>query len=140
MKVLQKLLRRLILWAARDYFEETLKQHLVTIVTTTHAACDRLAKENVRQWRLLNNKIASLQAIDVPFSRDGGKIAIIARVGGRDIVQVIDIAADITMKELSDMIRELEQRFGARPSHVDGPPAAKQFLMFSERDAATRRR
>lgn len=126
---IQTRLRDLIMWAAGDYFAETLKQHLVTLTTTTHAARDHLARENAKQWRLLNDKITALQAIDTALDgRDRGKIIIIATVRGQDIIKILDIPRGTSIDEHRRMIKEIEERYGARPEFLDAPAGERTFM------------
>jgi hypothetical protein len=129
------ILRRLILWAAGEAIYAAEKRcviaaehHSLNLTTQLHQSRDHLAKENAKQWRMLDAKIAALQAIDAPCGRDVGKLVIIARVGGQDIVKIIDIVPDISQRNFKDMVEEIKARFGARPEFLDTTHAERIHL------------
>lgn len=112
---IKAVLRRLVMWAVGDYLAEVLSQHRAA----THVARDYLSDGNDEHWRMLDAKISALQAIDVSFGKDSGKIVILARVRGQDIVKIFDIAPNIEMRAYKEMVEELQARYGARPEFID---------------------
>lgn len=66
-------------------------------------------------------QLAAVQAIDVGF-REAGKVIVIARVAGRDIVKVIDVKPGWTMTEYRDLVRRVEALYGVSPRWVDAGP------------------
>jgi hypothetical protein len=142
------ILRRLILWAAGEDINAAEKRcaaaaedHRLNLTTKMHQSRDHLAKENAKQWRMLDGKIAALQAMDVPFGKDLGKIVIVARVRGQDIVKIIDIPPSMDVREYKELVEELQTRYGARPVFLDAPADKRTFISeyLGMPDAATLR-
>ena len=124
----KSILRRLILWAAGEDINAAEKRcataaehHSLNLTTKLRQSRDHLANENAKQWRMLDSKISALQAIDVPFGKDLGKIVIVARVRGQDIVKIIDIPPNMETRAFKDMVEELRARYCARPEFLDAP-------------------
>ena len=129
----KSILRRLVLWAAGEDINAAAERcataaehHSLNLTTKLRQSRDRLAKENGKQWRLLDSKISALQAIDVPFGKDLGKIVIVAR--GQDIVKIIDIPPDMEIRTYKEMVEELQARYGARPEFLDAPAGKRTFI------------
>lgn len=141
MKWLQQLLRRLVVWAVEDYMDAVTKLHLATITTAAHASRDHLAKENGKQWRLINGKfdalreqISALQAIDVDY-HESGQIIVLANVSGRAVVKTVKIPKNMPLPEMKQLVDDIERRYGAPPLHVDTPsPFLEQYLWEGRED------
>ncbi len=124
MTYLKRLLRRLVLWAIEDdliAFNDNLTRNLsnacqsyVSRATTgLHAEARRLA-QGVR------SEVAALQALDVDFHKRG-KVIIVARIGGRDIVKVIDVCPEWKVGDYRKLVLHVEQVFGAQLRWLDAP-------------------
>lgn len=121
-------IRRLILWAASDYYEEATERLSAELRTQLHHSRDHLKKENKCHWDMLNAKITALQAIDVSMKDEAGKLIIMASVKGQDIVKIMDIPRSFSLEDHRRLIQEMEGRYGARQSFVDAPTSAKRML------------
>lgn len=128
---LKSLLQRLIMWAAGEDIELQINRR---VSAAEKILCDAIAMKaktldlgNRKQWDVLRTQISALQAIDAPCGRDVGKIVIIARVGGRDIVKIVDIAPDISQHAFKDMVEEMKARYGARPEFLDTEAGKRAF-------------
>lgn len=82
------------------------------------------ADGSVAQIAALRRQLTALQAIDVGCFHDGGKVILCARVGGRDVVQIIDIRRDMPATMYKEFASSIEQRYGARTAYVDWPGGA----------------
>jgi len=69
----------------------------------------------------LRRQLAALQAIDLDF-RHGGKIIVVAKVNGKDIVKIVEIAPRMNMEQWRFLSREIEDRYGISERRIDGPP------------------
>lgn len=78
---------------------------------------------------MLYTHLKALQAIDVGLYKDAGKVIVIASVGGRDVVKVIDVKPGWSMTEYRDLVREVEARFGVGPRWADAG-ASREFSEF----------
>ena len=142
---IKSILRRLILWAAGEDVNaasqkcvDTAAQTSLSLETQLRRSRNDLVKKNDEQWRILDSKISALQAMDVAFGRNIGKIVIIARVRGQDIVKIIDIPPNMSQRDYTDTVAELHARYGARPEFIDGPlPAIGQHIR-RDSDAVSR--
>lgn len=71
----------------------------------------------------LRQQLQAIQAIDVDLLFKGsGKVIIIARVMGQDIVKIIDVHPDWRMVEYQDLVRQVRERYGVDPKWVDAGP------------------
>ena len=66
----------------------------------------------------LEQNLKALQAIDAGW-KERGKIVIVAHVGDRDIIKIIDTKAELTLMEYKAMSERLEAEYGARATFFD---------------------
>ena len=66
----------------------------------------------------LERNLKALQAIDVGW-KERGKIVIVAHVGNRDIIKIIDTKAELTLMEYKAISERLEAEYGARATFFD---------------------
>lgn len=69
----------------------------------------------------LRRQLAAVQAI-APDYHAGGKIVLLFRVAGRDVVKVIDCRPGLSLEEYRDLSRGLESQFGTCSRRVDDDP------------------
>ncbi len=72
---------------------------------------------------------AAMQAIDYGW-RDGGKIILLAHVGDRDYVKIINMKARLTIQEYAQMSKRLEAEFEASPAFIDAYIPRKDWPTF----------
>jgi hypothetical protein len=125
-KTYRYILRKYKLWILRDLIKRVCSNLRVLIKMDLAKEYARLSSDVVeirnsqRDVLSLPEKIAALQAVDIGF-RETGKIIIIARVAGRDIVTIVDIKPETTMKEYQRICAEIKENYGARITFVDAP-------------------
>ena len=101
---------------ARRFLLRLLKQDFADV---TRLAADAATKAT-------SNKLAALLALDVGF-KDAGKVVLIARVNGRDLVKILDCPPNWSMEEYERVCYEFKVRYGARPSFQDAPRGYPTF-------------
>jgi len=86
---------------------------------------EALTKANaaVKEVRELRKQLTALQAMDIGF-REMGKVIILARIGGKDRVQIIDTKREMTPLEYKHLAESIRRDFGADLSFVDAPQGA----------------
>ena len=128
-KTYRYILRKYKLWVVRDLIKRVCSNLRVLIKMDLASWFGDYAewvkkvveiRNSQRDVLSLPEKIAALQAVDIGF-RETGKVIIIARVAGRDIVKIIDIQPETTMKEYQEICAEIKERYGARVTFVDAP-------------------
>lgn len=84
------------------------------------AAVSRAVDLVRHEVNVLRNQMKALQAIDVDLAfREGGKVIVICRVHGADIVKIIDVKPDWRMTEYQNLVRAIEAEFGTPARWVD---------------------
>jgi hypothetical protein len=76
--------------------------------------------ERVAEFGSIEERLTSLSAIDIGY-RKKGKIIIIARVAGRDVVHIVEIPPEITWKKYREITRFIQERFSVLPAYLDSP-------------------
>ncbi len=109
--------RRLLDWLAPEIRQIALE-----------AAVTRAVNIARHETGVLRDQLTALQAIDVGLYRDAGKVIIIARVGGQDVVKVIDVQPRMEMTKYRDLVRHVEALYGVRPRWVDAGSGASRGL------------
>lgn len=71
-----------------------------------------------RTVRLLQRQLTSLQAIDQTW-HEGGKIIVLAHVGEKDYIKIIQMKPKVTIQEYQEMVKHLEALYGARAVFID---------------------
>ena len=82
--------------------------------------------ELIVRMNRLERGMKALQALDVGW-KERSKIVIIASIGGKDIVKIIDINRDISLSEYIKLSKELEEKFSIRTTFVDLPSGANSM-------------
>lgn len=129
---IQHHLRRLILWAAGPYLDEKVDEVIRTLRLGADNAVASQNRRNNDHWEQIRDHVAALQALDVNF-QDAGKIVLIARVHGRDIVKIVDVPKNRTLQEWKEMVRDLECRYAAPPLVIDSPDHVTEEYLWEGR-------
>ena len=87
----------------------------------------QLAFDEVKR---LKSQLSALQAIDLDLHHYG-HVVIITRVEGSDRVKIIDVVPELTLEQYRLLVRDVEDRYGARLSHVDGPHTIPREIFFT---------
>lgn len=118
-------IRRLILWAAKKEIRDIVEAEAAMRLRSARAELTYQISQSVRK---MEDQMTALLAIDVPVSRDAGKVIIIARVAGRDIVKIVDVSPSMSVQELRDLVETLQSRYGAQLQFIDAPPGSVATL------------
>ena len=110
-------LRRLIMWAVAEDFNAEVERNRASM----RAQYDAMNRSHKETWDRTLAQLQALQALDVPYGRDMGKLIIISRIDGRDVVKIIDIAQNFPLREFKDLVTRTEEMYGAKPKFVDEP-------------------
>lgn len=137
---IKSLLQRLILWAAGDYLDAKVDKVIHQLRLGAANAVAGARRQNNEHWEQIRDQIAALQAIDVDYHEERGKLILIASVGGRDIVKILQIPRGHTVPEWKQMVCELEQRYGAQPRFVDEPSPFMEQVLWDDRPELQRRK
>lgn len=87
------------------------------------AAVNRAVDIARHEVAVLRGQLKALMAVDVDLSfKDGGKVILICRIHGTDVVKVIDVRPDWRMTEYQEFVRRIEAEFGIRCRWVDAGP------------------
>ena len=73
-----------------------------------------------REVAKLQEQLKSLQAIDYGWL-ERGKVIVLAHVGDRDYIEVVDLPRKLTITEYKDLIESVKHKYGAHVRFVDGP-------------------
>ena len=76
----------------------------------------------VEQVKKLTRQLQTAQALDVDPLGESGKLILLVRVNGRDMVKIINIPADWTPRQYKELAEKMRDDYGANPSWVDHPP------------------
>lgn len=105
----QQLLHRLFRWAFEDE---------IALLNSSISEGIKKAEGEIRKEAI--GRLSAIQAIDFdPY--DLGKIIIMARVNGQDIIRFIDIPREYNMIQYRDVTTAIEKQYGARAKFFDGP-------------------
>lgn len=117
---LQQALRRLLRWA----FEDEIVQLNADISEGIKKAESKVRKEAI-------DKLAAIQAIDFdPY--DLGKIIIMMRVNGQDMIRFIDIPRETNLQQYRAIIQSIEAQYGAKPKFYDAGISFEQILRYGK--------
>ncbi len=111
----------IVLWAIKDQLQRmTADFSGAAFAAGRKTAIDTQAAigaglENIRK------QVASLAAVDIDFHQTG-KIILVARIGEKHIVKIIDIREKVDLREYKRIVEELQECYGVRDIRVDGPP------------------
>lgn len=124
---LRKQIDRFALWL----IQPSLKQHLQGTLADMRQSVDGYLQNKTRVLsQLVEDRVSSVMAVDVPFHGDAGMIVVIGRLSeGKDIVKVIDLSPRMSPRELRDMISLLERTFAARPEFIDAPGGMRPDML-----------
>ena len=105
-------LRKLIMWALATEIKAIRDQAYTEARRSAAAEVDRL-----------RSQVQALIGVDVDCHPIGetGHVVIMARVGKRDIVRIVDIPKQWTMQQYKEFVDELDHRFGIRHRRIDVP-------------------
>jgi hypothetical protein len=107
------LIGRAVFWAVEEHLNLR-QQMLMSAIGTGVANAEQSIQKKLR------SSIAGLQAIDCCFN-ETGKVILVARIGKRDIVKIVDCKPEFTMEEYKRLVRDIELSYGVRPTHWDMP-------------------
>jgi len=102
----------------KDKIKKWLREFVLTLITDRIEEVKRSAVRASSD--LVLSQLAALQAIDVNFGNNG-KVIILAHVDGRDMVKIIETLPRMTHREYTELVKEIEMRYGARLRFQDLP-------------------
>jgi nitrate reductase NapAB chaperone NapD len=137
---IQTRLRDLIMWAAGDYLDTKVDKVIHQLRLRADNAVSSMNRQNREHWEQIRDQVTALQAIDVEYHEERGKLILVASVGGKDIVKIIQIRRGHSILEWKQMVDEIEQRYGARPRFVDSPTPYMENLLWDDRPHLRRRK
>lgn len=82
--------------------------------------------DTIKNQIRFERQLKALQALDVGF-RERGKIIIIARICGQDIVRIVDIKPEMPIEHYKELVHYIKDQYGASLRWVDSP-----FPMMSQ--------